>query len=219
MSVPEDDLETSLEHLVRLFPSFSSPATLDTLRRYVGEISRWNTELGLVSKKDPVGACRRLLLESAEFGDVVDRALGAFTGSRVRVADVGSGAGFPGIVWRFQRSDFDLALIERREKRATFLYKIVRTLGIDGVEVLAADARDVSRLERYRGAFDVVAAMAVGDPARTAPQIEALLGVDALFATTLPEDAVAPARCGRNLMLVDDVRAQFGRYGLYRNRV
>jgi 16S rRNA (guanine527-N7)-methyltransferase len=217
MSDPGDTVETSLEQLARRFPSLSSPASIETLRRYVGEILRWNLELGLVSKKDPIGACRRLLVESAEFGDVVGRALSG--GAMARVADVGSGAGFPGIVWRLQRADFELVLIERREKRAVFLQKVVRSLGLDRVEALAADARDVSRLERYRQSFQVVATMAVGDPARTAPQIEDLLVAGGLFATTLPEEAVAPAQCGRSLALVEDVRAEFGRYGLYRNRV
>jgi len=217
MSDASDTLQPLLDELARFSPTLSSPTSIDTLRRYVGEIVRWNLELGLVSKKDPIGACRRLLVESAEFGQVVARALGDVAGARI--ADVGSGAGFPGIVWRLQRADFELVLIERREKRALFLQKVVRLLGLDRVEALAADARDVARLEQYHGSFDVVATMAVGDPARTAPQIEGLLLAGGLFATTLPEEAVAPPHCGRSLVLVGDVRAEFGRYGLYRNRV
>jgi 16S rRNA (guanine527-N7)-methyltransferase len=217
MSEPGDTLEGTLDELAHRFPSLSSSASIDTLRRFVGEILRWNAELGLVSKKDPMGACRRLLIESAEFGDVVARALGDV--ARPRIADVGSGAGFPGVVWRLQRADFELVLIERREKRAVFLEKVVRSLALDRVEARAADARDVSRLPQFRESFEVVATMAVGDPARTAPQIQDLLIAEGLFATTLPEEAVAPERCGRGLALVDDVRAEFGRYGLYRNRV
>ena len=212
-----EPLEASLEEVAHRFSSLSAPASIDTLRRFVGEILRWNLELGLVSKKDPLAACRRLIIESAEFGDVVGRALGGVAG--VRVADVGSGAGFPGVVWRLQRADFELVLIERREKRAVFLESVVRSLKLDRVEVRAADARDVSRLQQYRGSFEIVAAMAVGDPARTAPQVQDLLAAGGLFATTLPEDAVAPDRCGRTLTLEGDVRAEFGRYGLYRNRV
>jgi 16S rRNA (guanine527-N7)-methyltransferase len=217
MSEPDDTLEASLEQIAHRFSSLSAPASIDTLRRFVGEILRWNVELGLVSKKDPLAACRRLIIESAEFGDIVARALGGVSGARV--ADVGSGAGFPGVVWRLQRADFELVLIERREKRAVFLEKVVRSLGLDRVEVRAADARDVSLLQQFRESFEVVATMAVGDPARTAPQVQDLLVAGGLFATTLPEEAVVPERCGRNLALEDDVSAEFGRYGLYRNRV
>jgi 16S rRNA (guanine527-N7)-methyltransferase len=217
MIEPGDALEASLEQIAHRFSSLSTPVSIDTLRRFVGEILRWNAELGLVSKKDPLAACRRLIIESAEFGDVVGRALVGVVGARI--ADVGSGAGFPGVVWRLQRADFELVLIERREKRAVFLERIVRSLKLDRVDVRAADARDVSRLAPYRGSFDVVATMAVGDPVRTAPQVEDLLVAGGLFATTLPEETVAPERCGHRLALEDDVRAEFGRYGLYRNRV
>jgi 16S rRNA (guanine(527)-N(7))-methyltransferase RsmG len=207
-----DDLEAVLGEVARLFPSLS----IDSSRRYVQEILRWNDEVGLISKKDPIAACRRLLIESAEFGVVVARELPT---SHVRIADVGSGAGFPGVVWRFLYPEWELVLIERREKKAVFLDHIVRHLSLPQLGVVGTDARDVSRLERYRGAFDVVATMAVGEPARTAPQIEDLLVPDGLFATTLPEDAVPPARCGSCLVLENDVHAQFGRYAVYRKRV
>lgn len=207
-----DDLEAALGDVARLFPSFS----VDSARRYVHEILRWNDQVGLVSKKDPIAACRRLLIESAEFGGVVARALAT---SRSRVADVGSGAGFPGVVWRFLYPEWKLVLIERREKKAVFLEHVARVLSFQELEVVGTDARDASRLERYRGAFDVVATMAVGDPSRTAPMIEDLLVAGGLFATTLPEDADPAARCGASFVLEDDVRAHFGRYALYRKRV
>ncbi|MCI0451283.1 MAG: class I SAM-dependent methyltransferase [Candidatus Latescibacteria bacterium] len=215
MSEPENDLETSLADVVRRFPALP----IDPLRRYTHEILRWNDEVGLVSKKQPVAACRRLLIESAEFGAVVAGALATERAQAPRVADVGSGAGFPGIVWHLLFPAWDFLLIERREKRAVFLEQMVRLLSLPRVCVFAGDARDASRLDRHRGSFDVVATMAVGEPARTAPQIEDLLVTNGIFATTLPEEAVAPERCGRHLFLESDVRAHFGRYGLYRNRV
>ncbi len=213
MTLPEDDLQTSLGEVVRLFPAL----TIDSLRRFTQEILKWNDEIGLVSKKHPISACRRLLIESAEFGGVVAEALG--TSRAWRVADVGAGAGFPGVVWRWLFPAWDLVLIERREKRATFLEQTVRQLSFSRMAIVAADARDVSRLDRYRGTFDVVATMAVGEPSRTAPQIEDLLVPEGIFATTVPEEVSAPERCGRRLVLEHDVRAQFGRYALYRNRV
>lgn len=215
MTTPDDDLRVSIEPVVRLFPSLP----IEPLERYVGAILRWNDEIGLVSKKEPAAACRRLLLESAEFGEVVAGALSNSKTGAVRVADVGSGAGFPGIVWRFLYPDWDLVLIERREKKAAFLEAMVGRLALTRVDVLAADARDVSRLERYRGSFDAVATMAVGEPARTAPQVEDLLVANGLFATTLPGDVVPAPVCGTRLALEGDVRAQFGRYARYRNRV
>lgn len=209
MTPHDDDLRAALDGVVRLFPSLS----IDLLKRHVREILRWNDEVGLVSKKDPLGVCARLMIESAEFGAVVAGRLAR----DARVADVGSGAGFPGVVWRLLYPEWDLVLIERREKRAVFLQQTARHLALARLEVLSSDAQDVSRIDRYRASFDLVATMAVGEPARTAPLVQDLLMAGGIFATTLPEETAAPACCGRNLILVDDVRAEFGRYGLYRN--
>lgn len=73
-----------------------------------------------------------------------------------RVADVGSGAGLPGLVWALVRPDLSVWLIEPLLRRATFLEQVVSDLGLtDRVVVLR------SRAEEVRQTFDVVTARAV----------------------------------------------------------
>jgi 16S rRNA (guanine527-N7)-methyltransferase len=208
------ELRASLARVVAQFPSLP----IEALAHYVGDILRWNDEIGLVSKKEPLAACERLLIESAEFGAVVAATVTPGE-TRVRVADVGSGAGFPGIVWRWLYPQWDLVLVERRDRKAAFIEHLVPHLRLRDIEVVAADARELSRRDSYRASFDVVATMAVGEPTRTAPQIEELLTSNGIFATTIALDADVPARCGAGLALENDTRAQFGRYATYRNRV
>jgi 16S rRNA (guanine527-N7)-methyltransferase len=71
------------------------------------------------------------------------------------VADVGSGAGLPGLVWAIARPDLHVTLIEPLLRRTTFLEEAVDALGLDQVTVLRARAEDV------RETFDVVTARAV----------------------------------------------------------
>ncbi len=72
------------------------------------------------------------------------------------VADVGSGAGLPGLVWALVRPDLRVTLIEPLLRRATFLNEAVTELDLsDRVEVLRSRAEDVGRT------FDVVTARAV----------------------------------------------------------
>lgn len=71
------------------------------------------------------------------------------------VADVGSGAGLPGLVWAIARPDLDVTLIEPLLRRTTFLEEAVEALGLDRVTVLRA------RAEEVRETFDVVTARAV----------------------------------------------------------
>jgi 16S rRNA (guanine527-N7)-methyltransferase len=71
------------------------------------------------------------------------------------VADVGSGAGLPGLVWAIARSDLQVTLIEPLLRRTVFLEEVVDALCLDEVRVLRSRAEDVEET------FDVVTARAV----------------------------------------------------------
>jgi len=71
------------------------------------------------------------------------------------VADVGTGAGLPGLVWAIGRPDLRVTLIEPLLRRTTFLDEAVVSLGLDNVTVLRARAEDVKET------YDVVTARAV----------------------------------------------------------
>lgn len=73
------------------------------------------------------------------------------------VADIGSGAGLPGLVLAIARPDVHWTLVEPMERRVTWLTEQVAQLGLDNVEILRARAEDVGQ----PGAFDVVTARAV----------------------------------------------------------
>jgi 16S rRNA (guanine527-N7)-methyltransferase len=73
------------------------------------------------------------------------------------VADIGSGAGLPGIVLAIARPDVHWTLIEPMERRVIWLNEQVEALGLANVDVLRARAEEVSR----PGGFDVVTARAV----------------------------------------------------------
>lgn len=72
-----------------------------------------------------------------------------------RVADVGSGAGLPGLVWAIGRPDLHVTLVEPLLRRTRFLDDVVEELGLENVRVLRARAEEVEET------FDVVTARAV----------------------------------------------------------
>ncbi len=80
-------------------------------------------------------------------------------------ADVGSGAGFPGLPLARLRPGWTITMLERTRKKAAFLEETVRELGIPNARVLAADAREAKPLF---GRCDVVTARAVGEIADVA---------------------------------------------------
>ena len=73
------------------------------------------------------------------------------------VADVGSGAGLPGLVWAICRPELTVSLIEPLLRRTTFLHEAVDALGVTNVEVVRARAEEL----HGRREFDVVGSRAV----------------------------------------------------------
>ena len=76
---------------------------------------------------------------------------------RASVADLGSGAGLPGLVLAIARPDLDVTLVEPLLRRATFLAEAVDALGLSGVAVVRSRAEELDGQRR----FDVVTARAV----------------------------------------------------------
>ena len=92
---------------------------------YRTELARWGERMNLVGSTEPAALERH-------FEDSLHAA--PFLPSGARVADLGSGAGFPGLPIAIARPDLRVTLVEIREKRIAFLRHVVRTLGIS-VEV------------------------------------------------------------------------------------
>jgi 16S rRNA (guanine527-N7)-methyltransferase len=78
-----------------------------------------------------------------------------------QVLDVGTGGGFPGLPIKILLPRLRLTLLDARERTAAFLEELMRSLRIDGVEIVTARAEDAGRDPAYRERFDVVLARAV----------------------------------------------------------
>ena len=106
---------------------------------------------GLIGPREAPRIWARHLLNCAVVADLIE--------PDARVADVGSGAGLPGIVLAVARSDLSVVLIEPLARRSAFLSEVVESLGLTNTEVVRARAEDCVRT-RFDPA-DVVTARAV----------------------------------------------------------
>lgn len=120
---------------------------IDTARAFTDALAREGEQRGLIGPLELPRLWTRHILNSAIAAPL-------FHG---RVADIGSGAGLPGLVLAIARPDVHWTLIEPMERRVTWLTEQVDALGLENVEILRARAEDVGR----PGAFDVVTARAV----------------------------------------------------------
>jgi len=209
MDDPQETAQVIVDKVVTIFQN----GGLSALAPYIAQVLEWNRSLSLVSRKDPAGACERLLLESVE----LDQVLGV--GQCGRVADVGSGAGFPGLVWALLYPRVHFLLIERREKRALFLERTCRQLHVTNVNVEATDLRDIAAADRFTGAFDIVSSIAVGELVSTGALAQSLLDPAGRFASTVSRETPPPATIGEHLHLERHVEGKFGCYVTYRSGV
>ncbi|HWZ96877.1 MAG TPA: 16S rRNA (guanine(527)-N(7))-methyltransferase RsmG [Candidatus Dormibacteraeota bacterium] len=123
------------------------------IQQYIDILLRWNEKTNLTAIRDPLEILYRHFCESM-FGVVV------IPVEKCRLADVGSGGGFPGVPMKIIRPEMDLFLIESNMKKATFLTEVVRELGLTGVRVLVSRYEELSE---EVAPLDVVCSRAVGE--------------------------------------------------------
>lgn len=112
-----------------------APEAVLALAAYHAELKRWSGKVNLIAKN----STDRQIVES-HFLDSLTLLPLLSTGARL--LDIGTGAGFPGLACKAARDDLLVTLVEPRLKRVSFLRHIVRTLGLQGVEILAGRIED-----------------------------------------------------------------------------
>jgi 16S rRNA (guanine527-N7)-methyltransferase len=130
-----------------------SPEICEAVRKYCALLVQWNQKISLTAVRDPEQILR------FHFGESIFAAA-ALPIRGGRLADVGSGAGFPGLPLRIVVSGLSVTLIESNTKKATFLSEVIRELRLDRCDVFRG------RMESYAadngGRFDFIAARALG---------------------------------------------------------
>lgn len=145
---PEDAPRPSADELPAVEHYFGDRSEL--AQRYVGHLASSGIERGLIGPREIPILWSRHVLNCAALADVMPE--GAL------VADVGSGAGLPGLVLALARPDLTLVLIEPLQRRCLWLDEVVEDLGLsDRVDVVQARAEQMAETLDV----DVVTARAV----------------------------------------------------------
>nr|WP_237686281.1 16S rRNA (guanine(527)-N(7))-methyltransferase RsmG [Arthrobacter jiangjiafuii] len=103
--------------------------------RYVEHLATSGMERGLLGPREVPRLWSRHVLNCAVVADLIDE--------NAKVADVGSGAGLPGLCLAIARPDLQLTLIEPLERRVIWLNEVVADLGLDNVVVIRGRAEQV----------------------------------------------------------------------------
>jgi 16S rRNA (guanine527-N7)-methyltransferase len=130
--------------------------------RYQALLLDWNTRLNLTAIVEPAAVERLHFLDSLTCAlPLLARWGTAAAIPPLRVIDVGSGAGFPGLPLKLALPQLRLTLLEATGKKAAFLAHVVAELELDGVTVVAERAEVAAHQAVHREAYDVALARAL----------------------------------------------------------
>ena len=126
---------------------------IQRLEKYAELLREWNEKMNLTAITDMEGIAVKHFLDSAA----------ALTTGKIngKVIDVGTGAGFPGVVLKIMKPEIELTLLDSLNKRLVFLKQVLDTLGIDDVELVHSRAEDGAHKKGYRESYDVAVSRAV----------------------------------------------------------
>ncbi|VAV82371.1 16S rRNA (guanine(527)-N(7))-methyltransferase [hydrothermal vent metagenome] len=122
---------------------------------YIAELKKWSKRMNLTSLTGDKDIIVRHFLDSLiplPYMNGIETLL-----------DIGTGAGFPGLVLKIARPELRLTLLEPTGKKTHFLRHVVRTLGLEGVDIINGRAEDPAIIEKKAHTFDCVTSRALSE--------------------------------------------------------
>lgn len=126
---------------------------------YTNILLEWNQVMNLTALTSPEDVAMRHFLDSWMLLPVIRKLFPDRTD--LRMIDVGTGAGFPGLPLKICLPDLKLVLLDSLQKRVRFLEEAVVSARVQAVECMHGRAEEIGRKKGYRDSFDLAVARAV----------------------------------------------------------
>lgn len=149
----------------------------DKFAKYLSLLVKWQKAHRLVGSSDPMWIVEHLFLDSLLFLRLLPSTIRA-------LADLGSGAGLPGLPLKIVRRQMDVTLIESRRRRAMFLLSAIRAMNLGGIHV--SEGRVESLAAELEGRFDAVVMRCAGDVDAMIPLAASLLSAGGIVIASGP---------------------------------
>ena len=179
---------------------------LQSFGKYLELLQKWQKVHRLVGSTDPRWIVESLFLDSLLFLRVLPTDVGA-------MADLGSGAGFPGIPIKIVRPELEVTLIESRQRRVSFLSTTARGLGLARIRVVGGRAESLP--DEFEGSFGAVVMRCAGDAENLLPHAKRLLAPGGMVVLSGPPDR-RPLTRGEWVEVPSLVPGRVRRFAVYR---
>ncbi len=129
----------------------------DRLNLYGNLLLEWNEKINLTAITDPTEVLYKHFYDCILFLKHIKPSL------RDSLIDVGTGAGFPGMVLKIVRPDIEVTLLDSLNKRLVFLNDVIEKTGLSGIKTVHMRAEDAGKSRDHREKYDIVTARAVAN--------------------------------------------------------
>jgi len=127
---------------------------LEKLEKYKDILIEWNEKINLTAITDEYEIIMKHFIDSLELVKYID--------SSKKVIDVGTGAGFPGIVIAiYFEGKLDITLLDALNKRINFLQEVINTLQLTNITLVHGRAEECAKMKEHREKYDLVVSRAV----------------------------------------------------------
>ena len=122
---------------------------------YMNLLIEWNEKINLTAIIEPKEIILKHFIDSITISKYIKE--------NSYVADIGTGAGFPGIPLKILRDDINIVLVDSLNKRINFLNEVIEKLELKNITTIHARAEEFGRNKEYREKFDIVTSRAVAN--------------------------------------------------------
>jgi 16S rRNA (guanine527-N7)-methyltransferase len=130
-ALPVPPSSDTIRRALTEFKVIVTDVQIEQIQRYMALLLKWNDAMNLTAIHDPLEILYRHFCESMFGASLLPVGHG-------RLADVGSGGGFPGLPLKIARPELEVCLIDSNVKKATFLAEVVRELALPSARVLVS---------------------------------------------------------------------------------
>ena len=128
---------------------------LNQFYNYMNLLLEWNEKINLTAIVEPEEVILKHFIDSLTINKYIEK--------NKTLADVGTGAGFPGIPLKIYRPDLSVTLVDSLNKRINFLNDVIDKLGLSDIDTVHSRIEDFGKDKKYRENFDYVTARAVAN--------------------------------------------------------